>query len=105
MGQLPFCLLPQVVFISASKPTVYVSSTYVDQIEHRAALKSALDRAGFDVECMTEYPAFDERPVDYCLKDVAAADLYVLLIAHRYGYRPSKDNPERRSITHLEYYD
>jgi formylglycine-generating enzyme required for sulfatase activity len=94
---------PPVMPSSTGKPTVYVSSTYVDLKEHRAALKIALEKAGFDVECMEKYPAFDERPLDYCLADVAASDVYVLLMAHRYGYRPAKDNPENRSITHLEY--
>jgi formylglycine-generating enzyme required for sulfatase activity len=88
---------------STGKRSVYVSSTFVDLKEHRAALKIALEKAGFDVECMEKYPTFDERPQDYCLADVAAADVYVLLIAHRYGYRPAEDNPDNRSITHLEY--
>jgi len=88
---------------STGKPTVYVSSTYVDLKEHRAALKVALEGAGFDVECMEKYSAFDEPPLEHCLADVAASDVYVLLVAHRYGYRPPKDNPENRSITHLEY--
>jgi formylglycine-generating enzyme required for sulfatase activity len=88
---------------SVGKQTVYVSSTYVDLKEHRAALKIALERAGYDVECMEKYPSFDERPLTYCLADVAAADVYVLLMAHRYGYRPPEGNPEGRSITQLEY--
>lgn len=86
-----------------AKKRVYVSSTFVDLEAHRAALKLALERAGYDVECMEKYPAFDERPLDKCLADVAACDIYVLILAHRYGHRPSKDNPERQSITQLEY--
>jgi formylglycine-generating enzyme required for sulfatase activity len=85
------------------QPTVYVSSTFIDLQEHRAALKSALEKARYDVECMEKYTAFDERPLDRCLADVAATDVYVLLIAHRYGYRPGEDNPLGRSITHMEY--
>jgi formylglycine-generating enzyme required for sulfatase activity len=88
---------------SKGQPTVYVSSTFTDLEGHRAALKTALERAGYDVECMEKYTAFDQRPLDRCLADVAAADVYVLLIAHRYGYRPPENNPQRRSITHLEY--
>ena len=83
--------------------TVYVSSTFIDLEAHRAALKSALEKARYDVECMEKYTAFDERPLARCLADVAATDVYVLLIAHRYGYRPPESNPNRRSITHLEY--
>ena len=52
---------------------------------------------------MEQYPAFDERPVDKCLADVAACDVYVLLVAHRYGYVPQDGNPLRQSITELEY--
>lgn len=86
-----------------SKEMVYVSSTFVDLERHRAALKTALERAQYDVECMEKYPAFDERPVDKCLADVAACDVYVLLVAHRYGYVPAENNPHGRSITELEY--
>jgi formylglycine-generating enzyme required for sulfatase activity len=91
------------VLHSKGQPTVYVSSTFIDLEAHRAALKSALEKARYDVECMEKYTAFDQRPLDRCLADVAATDVYVLLIAHRYGYRPAEDNPQRRSITHLEY--
>jgi formylglycine-generating enzyme required for sulfatase activity len=85
------------------KRVVYVSSTFVDLEAHRAELRQILEKGGWDVSSMETYPAFDERPLDKCLADVAAADVYVLLIAHRYGYRPSTDNPGRLSITELEY--
>ncbi len=87
----------------ARKRVIYVSSTFVDLREHRAALKTALEKAQYDVESMEKYPAFDERPLDKCLADVARADVYVLVVAHRYGFRPKEGNPERKSITHLEY--
>jgi formylglycine-generating enzyme required for sulfatase activity len=88
---------------SKGQPTVYVSSTFNDLEAHRAALKTALEKTRYDVECMEKYTAFDQRPLDRCLADVAATDVYVLLIAHRYGYRPPENNPQRRSITQLEY--
>ena len=68
---------------SKGQPTVYVSSTFIDLKGHRAALKIALEKTRYDVDCMEKYTAFDERPLDRCLADVAAADVYVLLIAHR----------------------
>jgi len=86
-----------------AKKKVYVSSTSKDLEPHRAAVKATLERAGFDAECMEKYPAFDERPRDKCLADVAACDYYVLILAWRYGYRPADDNPGQFSITHLEY--
>jgi hypothetical protein len=89
--------------LMARKPVVYVSSTFVDLKDHRAALKVALEKARYDVECMEKYPAFDERPLDRCLADVAHADVYVLILAHRYGFRPKEGNPECKSITELEY--
>ena len=87
----------------AFKRSIYVSSTYADLKAHRAEVKAALEKASYDVACMEKYPAFDTRPLDKCLADVAAADGYVLLVAHRYGYRPKDDNPGGKSITQLEY--
>lgn len=52
---------------------------------------------------MEDYVAADQRPLDKCLADVAACDLYLGIFAHRYGYVPKRDNPARRSITELEY--
>lgn len=86
-----------------NKKKVYVSSTFKDLEEHRKAVKATLERAGFDVECMEKYPAFDERPRDKCLRDVADCDYYVLVLAWRYGFRPEGDNSRDLSITHLEY--
>ena len=48
------------------QPTVYVSSTFIDLEGHRAALKAALEKARYDVECMEKYTAFDQRPLDRC---------------------------------------
>ena len=66
---------------SKGQPTVYVSSTFIDLEGHRAALKTALEKARYDVDCMEKYTAFDQRPLVRCLADVAAADVYVLLIS------------------------
>jgi hypothetical protein len=52
---------------------------------------------------MEDYIARDDRPLDACLRDLAACDLYVGLFAWRYGYIPKEGNPEGRSITELEY--
>ena len=82
---------------------VYLSSTFVDLIEHRAAVKTALERARVVIECMEKYAASDERPKDKCLKDVADCDYYVLILAWRYGFQPPNDNPDQRSITQMEY--
>lgn len=67
------------VIQAMTKKRVYVSSTYMDLVEHRAAVKATLERAQFDVECMEKYPAFDERPQDKCLEDVAQCDCLLIL--------------------------
>jgi len=85
------------------KKKIYLSSTFIDLEEHRAAVKTALERAQFDIECMEKYPAFDERPKDKCLLDVAECDYYVLALALRYGFQPKEENPKKLSITQMEY--
>ncbi|WP_280140571.1 DUF4062 domain-containing protein [Geodermatophilus africanus] len=80
-----------------------MSSTFRDLVVHRDRAYRALRSLNFDVIAMEDYVAADERPVDRCLSDVASADLYVGLFAFRYGYIPDTNNPERRSITELEY--
>jgi hypothetical protein len=81
---------------------IYVSSTY-DLKEHREQVYRALPELGHDVVAMEDYVASDQRPLATCLADVASCDLYVGIFAHRYGYVPDHDNPDRQSITELEY--
>jgi WD40 repeat protein len=85
---------------------VYLSSTFEDLEQHRAAVFSALEKAGLAVARMEGYTAADERPLDLCLRDVAQSDIYVGLFAWRYGYVPPPvhGNPLGRSITELEYH-
>src|SRR5215831_17389010 len=78
---------------------IYLSSTFADLKEHRAAVYRSLRRLGHDVVAMEDYVATDERPLDKCRADVAACDLYVGIIAWRYGYVPPN---QERSITELE---
>jgi hypothetical protein len=83
---------------------VYLSSTFEDLKDYRAAVVQAIRWLGQDVIAMEDYVASDERPLELVLRDVAAADIYVGIFAHRYGYiPPSPDNPDRLSVTELEY--
>lgn len=82
---------------------VYLSSTFEDLVEYRERAVNALQKLDFHVVAMESYVATDARPVDKCLADVAEADLYVGLFAFRYGHVPEDDNPDRRSITEMEY--
>lgn len=84
---------------------IYLSSTFEDLREHRAAVQTALMRMGHDVIGMEHYVAEGSTPLERCLADVRSADAYLLIVGWRYGYVPMDQtvNPERRSITELEY--
>ena len=82
---------------------IYLSSTYTDLKAYREAVYHALRQMRHDVIAMEDYVATDERPIEKCLADVAASDLYIGIFAWRYGYIPSDMNPEHKSITELEY--
>ena len=82
---------------------IYISSTFTDLEDHRNLVSKTLRRLGHEDVAMEHYVAEDKRPVDRCLTDVASCDAYIGLFAWRYGYIPSIDNPEGRSITEIEY--
>lgn len=82
---------------------VFVSSTFEDLKEYREAARETLRKLRHDVIAMEDYAASDERPRTRTLMDVAACDVYVGILGWRYGYIPPEDNPERLSITELEY--
>jgi tetratricopeptide (TPR) repeat protein len=82
---------------------IYISSTFSDLKEYRKAVYEALRAMRHDVIAMEDYVAADQRPLDRCLADVEASDLYLGIFAWRYGYVPDKDNPDKRSITELEF--
>jgi hypothetical protein len=83
---------------------VYISSTYQDLIEHRAAVDRTLRRMGHDVIGMEQYIAEGGKPVDRCKADVNVADAYVIIVAWRFGYvpDPTLSPPAPRSITEIE---
>ncbi len=82
---------------------VYVSSTFIDLVAYRAKVLERLRRSKSIVVAMEDYAAFDERPTDKCLADVKGCDIYVGILAKRYGYVPGDNNPNSLSITEMEY--
>ena len=80
---------------------VYVSSTVADLERERQAVVDWLVRAGH--QPVHSYLPDSDTVQDSCLDDVDTCDLYVLILGHRYGFRPERDNPEGLSITHLEF--
>ncbi len=82
-------------------PRVFVSSTYVDLVEHREAVQKAIRQLGGTDISMENFGARDERPKAECLRLIREeADLFVGIYAHRYGYVP---HGEQKSITESEY--
>jgi Domain of unknown function (DUF4062)/Effector-associated domain 9 len=82
---------------------IYLSSTYADLKDYREAVYDLLRKVGHDVIAMEDYVATDRRPVKKCEEDVVASDLYVGLIAWRYGFVPQNDNPVHLSVTESEF--
>ena len=82
---------------------IYLSSTFADLEPFRRQVYAALRAMHHDVVSMEDYVAGDRRPLDTCVGDVATCQLYVGIFAHRYGFVPPTGNPERKSITELEY--
>jgi hypothetical protein len=80
---------------------VYVSSTIADLAEERRAVLDWLRLARH--QAVDSYLPDSDTVQDSCLDDVAACDLYVLVLGHRYGSQPPEDNPEGLSITQLEF--
>src|SRR5215469_5937728 len=80
---------------------VYVSSTIVDLKRERRAVLEWLLRARH--QTVDSYLPDSETVRDSCLEDVDSCDLYVLIVGHWYGFQPAEGNPERLSITHLEF--
>jgi Domain of unknown function (DUF4062) len=89
------------------KYKVYISSTYRDLKEHR---KQVIDFFGkktikenFDLISMEGYVADDTAPALECINDVKDCNIYILILANRYGFIPPENNPAGISVTEIEY--
>lgn len=83
--------------------TAMVSSTALDLPEHRQAVIDACLRAGVFPIAMEHHPARDASGIRASLDMVDHADIYIGVYAWRYGWIPDFDNPERISITEMEF--
>lgn len=82
---------------------VYVSSTYFDLLEFRERVHRALRKMRHDDVTMEYYVAEVNRPLERGLEDVASSDIFIGLVAWRYGWVPEENNPEGLSIPEIEY--
>ncbi|MVM34158.1 DUF4062 domain-containing protein [Spirosoma sp. HMF4905] len=80
---------------------VYISSTFRDLAPYRKTVMETLHKVpNFKVVGMEYYTAESTQPLDRCLQDVADCEIYILILANRYGYIIEGQD---KSITHLEY--
>jgi tetratricopeptide (TPR) repeat protein len=80
-----------------------ISSTARDLPVHRKLAMDACLRLGMQPTMMEHLPASDADPVSTSLKMVDEANIYLLVLAHRYGYVPKENNPQQISVTEMEY--
>lgn len=79
---------------------VYISSTYKDLINYRKAAMDAILQFDYTPIGMEHDVASEKRPLDVCLERLGSCQVYVGIIAWRYGYIHPKHD---LSITELEY--
>lgn len=88
---------------------VYLSSTFKDLADHRAAAIQIMRQLGHEVVGMEDYTAESVRALDKVLEHIPTCDAVVLLVAWRYGYVPEHGpknngaNAQKTSITEYEY--
>lgn len=81
-------------------PKVFISSTHLDNAKRRELVHEAVLRAEMYPVCMERFTASDMPPVDTCQQRATDADIFVLILAHRYGSIPEG---HEYSFTELEY--
>ena len=92
---------------------IFVSSTFEDLREHRAAAIRVLRQLGHEVLAMEDLVALSAAPLAKVLEMVDRSEAYVGIFAWRYGYIPLPSTPAtppdvdgangETSITHYEY--
>ena len=83
--------------------TAMISSTALDLPEHRKAAFDACLKEWFHPIGMEHLPPRDATGVQVSLEMIDQADVYIGIYAWRYGWVPDFDNPEKVSITEMEF--
>ncbi len=82
---------------------IFISSTYADLREYQQAAYRELRSMGHEVILLEDQFAKAQFPLDKSYEEIASCDLYVGIFGWHYGYIPSHDNPDQKSIVELEY--
>ncbi len=78
----------------------FVSSTFKDLKDHRAAVIRALRQGGIFVDPMEDWTADNHEPKQVSVERMRDCDLCILLVGARRGHQPEN---ETLSITQMEY--
>jgi O-acetyl-ADP-ribose deacetylase (regulator of RNase III) len=87
----------------SATPTVFVSSTYLDLVEHRKGIKEQISRRKMifiGMEYFGPSPDNYAPPASIIIEEVKKADIYIGIFGVRYG---SIDQATGLSMTELEY--
>jgi hypothetical protein len=79
---------------------VFLSSTFSDLKEYRAAAIDTIRRFGFVPVTFEQMGAMDDAPATASARALAESDIVVFVVAHRYGYVATGSE---KSIIELEY--
>jgi len=79
---------------------VFISSTYKDLIDYRAAAFRAVEGTSYQPTKMEVFGARYEEPVKTCLNEVEECEIFIGIYAFRYGHIP---DGSVISITEMEY--
>ncbi|MFT3911219.1 MAG: DUF4062 domain-containing protein [Ferruginibacter sp.] len=83
---------------------IFLSSTAIDMQEHRKKVIEAIQRLNNLPVVMEYFGALPNEPVDACKKKVLESNALVVMVAHRYGWVPKKEEngDDKKSITWIE---
>jgi tetratricopeptide (TPR) repeat protein len=84
----------------AERKLIMISSTARDLPEHRKAVEDACLRQSFFPVMMERLPASDDDAIAESMRMVDEAEIYLGVLAHRYGYVPKGHDI---SVTEMEY--
>lgn len=86
--------------IGKKKKSVFISSTYKDLKSYRRGVWNKLEKYDAIIRGMEKFGAQPTKPLETCLKEVEESDIFICLIAFKYG---TIDKETGKSITRLEY--
>jgi|GEM_PF-4313200 len=81
---------------------IFLSCTSKDLATYRQMVRARCEQAGYEIIDMTGFGAQDRDGLQTSLGEIAPADMFVGIYAHRYGYIP---NGEEKSITEAEFWE